>query len=255
LTGTPLRILLVDDDPGARDLARALLVAAGHEVEAAEDGRAGLEAALKRAPDLIVTDVLMPQLDGWTLARTLRAHPSLSLVPIVFLTALDSPDHALEGFAIGADDYLPKSSALAGLLPAVDRVMARRRELRSFVDRRLTPEAAFKGTLEKLRLPAVLSLLESVAKSGTLRLTSPRGRAILFVRRGTVIGAELVDTEALRDAHLVYHLATWTQGEFEFVDGPVSGDDAIRKSTTELLLEAARRQDERPARSGDLPGA
>ena len=242
----PLRILLVDDDPEAQGLAQAVLVSAGHEVLCAGDGREGLDIALAVRPDLVVTDVRMPRADGWSLARSLRSHPHTSLIPIVFLTALDSPDDALQGFALGADDYLPKSSALAELPRTVKRVMSRRLEIQEFVDRRLAPEAAFKGDLGKLGLPAVLCLLDSVGKTGTLRLTSPRGRAILFVRDGAVIGAELLDTEALRDAHLVYHVTTWSQGEFEFVDGPVEGDDAIRMSITELLLEAARRQDEAP---------
>lgn len=237
-----VRILLVDDDPGARDLAQAVLVAAGHDVITAGDGREGLELAVATCPDLVVTDVRMPEVDGWALARSLRSHPKTALVPIIFLTALDSPDDALQGFSLGADDYLPKGTALGDLSRTVQRVMSRRFELQEMVDRGL--EAAFRGDLEKLGLPAVLFLLESVAKTGTLRLTSPRGRAVLFLREGAVIGAELIDSEALRDAHLVYHATTWTRGVFEFVDGPVEGDDAIRMSTPELLLEAARRQDE-----------
>ncbi len=241
---TPTRILLVDDDPEARDLARAVLCASGHEVTTGGDGREGLERALASPPDLVVTDVRMPEMDGWALARALRSHPRTALVPIIFLTALDSPDDALQGFSLGADDYLPKSSALQELSRTVNRVMSRRLELQEMVDRRLAPEATFKGDLEKLGLPAILFLLESVAKTGTLRLNSPRGRAVLFLREGAVIGAEMIDTEALRDAYLVYHATTWTRGEFEFVEGPVAGDDAISMPITELLLEAARRQDE-----------
>lgn len=238
----PAKILLVDDDPEARGLAGAVLAAAGHEILTARDGREGFEKALAVNPELVVTDVRMPEMDGWAFARTLRSHPRTALLPIIFLTALDSADDALQGFSLGADDYLPKSSALPDLARAVQRVRMRRADLQEIVDRRT--DAAFRGDLEKLGLPAVLFLLESVAKTGTLRLTSPLGRAILFLREGAVIGAELVDTQALRDAHLVYHATTWTRGDFEFVDGPVEGDDAIRMSTPELLLEAARRQDE-----------
>lgn len=241
---TPLQILLVDDDAEARGFAQAILTAAGHQVHCAGDGREGLARALVLGPDLVITDVRMPGMDGWGLARSLRSHPRTSLVPIIFLTALDSPEDALQGFTLGADDYLPKSTAMPELARTVQRVLSRQRELREFVERRLKPEAAFKGDLEKLGVPAILFLLESVAKTGTLRITSPRGRAVLFVRRGAVIGAQFVDSDALRDAHLVYHATTWSLGEFEFVEGPVQGDDHIAMSTTELVLEAARRQDE-----------
>lgn len=237
-----VRILLVDDDPGARDLAGAVLGVAGHSVTTAGDGREGLEKAVASPPDIVVTDVQMPVVDGWAFARSLRSHPRTALVPIVFLTALDSPDDVLQGFSLGADDYLPKSSALSELPRVVARVVARRLELQEMVDHR--GSTAFRGDLEKLGLPAVLFLLESVAKTGTLRVSSPRGHAVLYLREGAVIGAELRESGVLRDAHLVYHATTWTRGDFEFVDGPVSGDDAIRMSTPELLLEAARRQDE-----------
>ena len=245
MTGAGARILLVDDDLEARSLARSVLVSAGHEVETADHGREGLARALKARPDVIVTDVMMPELDGWAFARALRSSASLSLVPIIFLTALDSPDDALQGFTLGADDFLPKSRALHDLPASVRRVLGRREQIGEFVERRLRPAAAFKGDIEKLGVPAVLFLLESVAKTGTLRLRGPqRAEAILFLREGAVIGAEMASSDALRDAHLVYHVAAWSRGEFEFIDGPTLGDDAISMSTTELLLEAARRQDE-----------
>jgi DNA-binding response OmpR family regulator len=245
VSGGALRILLVDDDPEARSLARAVLETAGHEVETADHGREGIARSLKRRPDVVVTDVMMPELDGWAFARALRSSAQLSLIPIIFLTALDSPDHALQGFNLGADDFLPKSRALHELPAAIGRVMARHRPIAEFVERRVRPSAAFKGDIEKLGVPAVLFLLESTGKTGTLRLRSPKhGEAVIFVREGSVIGAEMTHSDALRDAHLVYHVATWARGEFEFVDGPTLGDDAVAQSTTELLLEAARRQDE-----------
>lgn len=237
-------ILLVDDDVEALELARARLGAAGYSTRAAASARDGLGLARAEVPDLVVTDVAMPGMDGFAFARALRSDAALALVPIVFLTALEEPEDVLRGFHLGADDYLPKSGAFSRLPEAVGRVLERRASLASFVDERVRGGAAFEGRLEHLGLSSILFLLESTGKTGTLRVDSDAATAALYVRDGAVIGAELEGRDALRDEYVVYFASSWSKGSFAFVDGPVAGDDAIGRTTTELILEAARRQDE-----------
>src|SRR5207247_10963213 len=74
----------------------------------AGDGEEGLMRADQLRPDLIITDVMMPKLDGWALVRALRSRPELALVPVIFLTALGGEEDRIRGFRLGADDYLPK---------------------------------------------------------------------------------------------------------------------------------------------------
>src|SRR2546423_1905829 len=80
----------------------------GYTVVAANDGEEALARALVDPPDLLITDVMMPRMDGWALVKALRARPELAHLPVVFLTALSSDEDRIRGFRLGADDYVPK---------------------------------------------------------------------------------------------------------------------------------------------------
>jgi signal transduction histidine kinase len=101
------RILLADDNADLREYARRLL-ADDYEVEAVSDGRAALAAARAHPPALVVSDVMMPGLDGFGLIRELRADPKLRSVPIILLSARAGEEARIEGLGKGADDYLVK---------------------------------------------------------------------------------------------------------------------------------------------------
>ena len=112
------RILLVDDNADMRDyLAR--LLAPRWQVETAGDGIAALAKAREEPPDLVLSDVMMPGLDGFGLLRALRGHPSTSQVPIILLSARAGEEAVLEGLETGADDYLVKPFAARELLARV----------------------------------------------------------------------------------------------------------------------------------------
>jgi signal transduction histidine kinase/CheY-like chemotaxis protein len=98
-------VLVVDDDPTARDLMRRFLAREGFDVVTANDGKEGLALARKLAPSLITLDVLMPGLDGWDVLRKLKADPELALIPVMMLTIEDEKN---KGYALGAADYMTK---------------------------------------------------------------------------------------------------------------------------------------------------
>ena len=101
-------ILLVEDNEDNRDVLARRLRRSGHEVLVAEDGAQGLSMANNRGPDLILMDLDLPQIDGWEVARRLKASPETARIPIVALTAhAMGPDrkHALDA---GCDDYMSK---------------------------------------------------------------------------------------------------------------------------------------------------
>ncbi len=102
------RVLIVDDDPWILRMVSTLLEKRGYAIATASDGEEGLMRADQMRPDLIITDVMMPKLDGWSLVRALRSRPELALVPVIFLTALGGEEDRIRGFRLGADDYLPK---------------------------------------------------------------------------------------------------------------------------------------------------
>jgi two-component system response regulator MprA len=121
----PAHLLVVDDDPNLLRMLRRGFVLAGYTVAAAEDGEAALRTVREREPDLVVLDVMMPEVDGLEVARRLRAADSR--VPIVMLTARGQLEDKLAGFESGADDYLPKPFAFEELLARVGALLRRQR--------------------------------------------------------------------------------------------------------------------------------
>ena len=110
------RILLVDDNADMRDYVRRLLVQSGYEVETAADGLAALTALRAREADLVLTDVMMPGLDGFGLLRELRGDAKLCSIPVIFLSARAGEEARIEGLHAGADDYLIKPFSARELL-------------------------------------------------------------------------------------------------------------------------------------------
>lgn len=117
-------ILVVDDDEKLLQLVSMALRPQGFAVFTAETGTEGLKAFHQIAPDLVILDIMMPDMDGWEVCHQLR---ETSSVPIIFLTALDSVDDTVEGLQRGADDYLAKPFRLSELEARVHAVLRRAR--------------------------------------------------------------------------------------------------------------------------------
>ena len=117
------RLLVVDDEPSIRELLSASLKFAGFEVYTAEDGAEALRLAEQHKPDLVVLDVMLPDMDGFTVTRKLR--DSGRQLPIVFVTARDSVDDKIKGLTVGGDDYVTKPFSLEEVVARV-RVVIRR---------------------------------------------------------------------------------------------------------------------------------
>jgi putative two-component system response regulator len=101
-------ILIIDDEPIARQSLEAILSGEGYELNFALDGIDGFQKAIKLHPDVILLDVMLPAVDGYEVCRQLRHEPSLAEIPILFLTALDDRESRLRGLEAGADDFLSK---------------------------------------------------------------------------------------------------------------------------------------------------
>ncbi len=139
------RIVLADDNADMRDYVRRLLVGS-YEVEAVADGQAALEAAWRLRPDLVLSDVMMPRLDGFSLLKALRNDAELRDVPVIFLSARAGEEAKVEGLEAGADDYLSKPFSARELLARVranlDMAELRRDALRIENELRLEAQLA-----------------------------------------------------------------------------------------------------------------
>ncbi len=126
--GTGLRLLVVEDNGDVVRYLRALLENT-YEVYTAADGAEGFEMALETIPDLIISDVMMPVMDGFTLTRKLKADLRTSHIPVVLLTARADADSKLEGLGSGADAYLAKPFDRKELFLRIGNLIALRRQL------------------------------------------------------------------------------------------------------------------------------
>ncbi len=123
MTADRQRILVVDDEPSIVDSVSTALRYEGFDVETASTGRAGLTAAQERTPDLVVLDVMLPDLDGLEVTRRMRAGGLR--VPVLFLTARDALEDKLAGLTIGGDDYMTKPFSLAEVVARTRAILRR----------------------------------------------------------------------------------------------------------------------------------
>lgn len=103
-----MRVLVIEDDPAIAEMLQMMLEVEGFDVVHAPDGARGLEEAQRRRPDVILLDVMMPEVDGWGVAETLRDDPALASVPIVFCTSKADKHSTWRGWQLGAASYVTK---------------------------------------------------------------------------------------------------------------------------------------------------
>lgn len=118
------KLLIVDDDPHIRELLRVILTKEGFSVVEAADGEAAIPLLEKNKIDLIILDIMMPNMDGWTFCREVRSYYTDTL-PILMLTAKGETTQKVKGFDLGADDYLVKPFAPAELIVRVKALLKR----------------------------------------------------------------------------------------------------------------------------------
>ncbi|MFC1416936.1 response regulator transcription factor [Streptacidiphilus cavernicola] len=121
----PSHILVVDDDPTVAEVVARYLLHAGYTVERAADGRAALEQVAERCPDLVVLDLMLPEVDGLEVCRRLRADPAARGVPVVMLTAKGDEQDRITGLELGADDYVTKPFSPRELVLRIQSVLRR----------------------------------------------------------------------------------------------------------------------------------
>ncbi|HEY6476325.1 MAG TPA: response regulator [Polyangia bacterium] len=252
---TPGRILVVDDDPWIQRIVARALGQRGHQVSLAGDAPGAFIVASKIKPDLILTSVSLPTIEGWAWWERLRTLPACADAPIVFLASDLDASTAIAG-AGPRDQRLRKPIRMEDLERAVVTALGGG-SVQTLVGQPTAPGdiaaarpsaghrplSALRGVLDQVSLSSVLTILEMERKTGILLCERDAGVARMFVRKGHVVRADC-DQPRLTGAAAVYEALSWKSGSFDFLIGDIGGVDEIQSSTTFLLLEGARRIDE-----------
>ncbi|MFC1501340.1 response regulator transcription factor [Elusimicrobiota bacterium] len=120
------RILVIDDDPEILVLLKTYLETEGYEVIQSDNGAEGLEKAHSEMPDLIILDLVLPDIDGLKICRRLKSDNKYKNIPILVLSALDDQKHKMEGFESDADDYETKPFEKDGLIKRVKKLLTKK---------------------------------------------------------------------------------------------------------------------------------
>lgn len=245
------RLLIIEDDEWIAKLLAKFLGDAGYEVHVATEARAGFEKACELLPDCILCDVVLPDLDGFWVARRVRTEPSrLSTTPFLFLTGSDEPETRLQGFNVGADAYLTKpfrhEEVVAQINALIDMASRLREQRDSFVgiapSSRSTP--ALKGDLSQMSVATVLTVLDMEKRSGVLKIRNDADRqSEIHVVEGGLVAAVL-DGKSGNALAVLREVLAWKAGRFWFRPTDVVVTPAERHSIGALLLEAMRLEDE-----------
>lgn len=174
------RLLLVDDEPGLREAVQAYLEDSDFAVEVASNARDGWELLQQYNPDLVISDIMMPQVDGYQFLKQVREDPRYKALPVVFLTAKGMTSDRIQGYQAGCDAYLSKPFDPDELVAIVTNLLARRAAAKETSENADSPDIAAL-TSQMARIESLLSGRSSIAQSPSpikIDLT-PREQSVL----------------------------------------------------------------------------
>ncbi len=174
----PLKILVVDDNTDNRELLEDIFED-DYDVVSAESGQKCLDLCPVESPDIILLDVNMPQMDGYEVCRHLKNNPETALIPVVFVTALASPEERLTGYEAGAEDYVTKPFVDEIIEEIVHKVLERRQQMIEFEERnKEAMSTAYQAMTSSAELGQIIQFLQA---SFTFKSTQSLANGLLEV--------------------------------------------------------------------------
>ncbi|HTA83230.1 MAG TPA: response regulator [Bacteroidia bacterium] len=183
------KILLIEDNTEMRENTSEILNFANHVVVTAENGRVGVEKAKRENPDLIICDVMMPDMDGYEVLEVLSKNPETAGVPFIFLTAKADKSDVRKGMNLGADDYLTKPFDEKELISAIEIRLKRSNSFRKNYSRDLTGLTQFISEAKKFSLPASIASeckVRTFSKKEALYEEGDNPQMVYFVNKGKI---------------------------------------------------------------------
>jgi two-component system sensor histidine kinase/response regulator len=243
-TDSAQTILVVEDEASVLDLITFILEEAGYRVLQAANGAAGLSVLQMIQPDVIVSDVLMPGMDGLTFCERVRADADLAHIPFIFLSARDNKDNVRQGMRLGADDYLTKPFEPEDLLSAVEARLARVAETRSHLEQVVADgrQESIRALSHELRTP--LSLVSGYTE--LLKVTGPQmnDEDLQTILHGLYSGTD-------RMKHLVEDFLLYSRLESGLFAEEIS-QASFQTAQPDQVVRRAAKESERAASARDM---
>lgn len=183
------KILVIEDQEEVRENICEILELSGYKVQAAENGKRGCEQAVHWLPDLILCDVMMPELDGFGLLKILRNRSETQMIPLIFLTAKVEPEDMRKGMGLGADDYLTKPFDDTQLLEAVEiRLKKREVELQKSLSYKSEISNLHSSKRQKEKLSEMVECGEALKRDNGTELwrEGQYSKGLFYIRSGYV---------------------------------------------------------------------
>ncbi|MGH7598556.1 MAG: response regulator, partial [bacterium] len=233
-------ILVADGDPKNLQILRESLEASGFEVIVASDGLQAWQKISSDVPDLILSEVNLPKLDGFQLLEKLKADPVTSSIPLMFLTNRRELQDRVRSLRGGVKDYMIKPLHVKEVIARVRMILRRMERIR---EEEIESNRKLAGRLEEF---SVIDLIENFGmerKTGILTLYNANNRSgEIYFRDGAVINASLGNLHAEK---AVYQMLPWKRGHFTMTFKEISVPDEIAVSNLGLLLQGFKRMEER----------
>jgi adenylate cyclase len=209
------RILVVDDQRTNAEMVSGLLGNLGYEVDLASNGEEALERVASKAPDLVISDILMPRMDGYELCRRLRASAATALLPVILVTSAEPQTERVKGVEAGADDFLAKPVNWAELFARVKRLLHVKslqdeiKLLNAQLERRVQEQVAQLERLSRMKRFFSRAVAEAIVAPGGEQLLEPHRREITAVfldLRGFTAFTDRADPDEVMELLRAYHL-------------------------------------------------
>lgn len=241
------KVLIIDDEPISGKLINFQLSEAGFESVYYDNAIDALRQIDRVKPDIIISDIVMPEMDGYELHQELRKNPITANIPFIFLTAKTSKSDELTGLSLGVDDYIGKPPMIEILVKRIEKALGRAEKAR-----KRNNQALFSGRLGQAGLHSFIQIITSAARSGELVFYNLQGKTIgsIFFGSGVLLNA---GKDSLDGEDALYELAAETEGYVEFYEKPVEDAPRISISSTTALITVEQMLEKRNYLMANLP--
>jgi CRP/FNR family transcriptional regulator, polysaccharide utilization system transcription regulator len=217
------KLLVIEDNPDVRENIQEILELAGYNVAVAENGKAGVKRANEFNPDLIICDIMMPELDGYGVLNILTKNPTTAAIPFIFLTAKSEKDDFRKGMSLGADDYITKPFDETDLLNTIEKRIKKNALIKQAFSK--TPDGfsnllEVSNTLDDLKTLSENQKTKEFVKKDFVYLEGGIPRSFYYIKQGQIKtiktskeGKELI-TSVYNAGNFFGYMALFTDHEY-----------------------------------------